>query len=103
MLFNQVAREAVVPRGHWRVGGEHHLARDAWDRVLEHEAFFVHARANGLEDGEDTVAFVEMQDSRCDSHCPKRTEPADAEQQLLADANASVTAIEPRRELAVLG
>ena len=103
VLFDQIAGEAVVPRGHRRVGRENHLARHAWERVLEHEAFFLHARANGLEDGEDAVALVEVQDPGGDTHRPERTEPADAEQQLLADADASITAIQPRRELAVLG
>ena len=46
--------------------------------------------------------FVQVQHARGDAHGPQRAEAADAQQQLLADADAAVAAVEARRQLAVL-
>ena len=48
------------------------------------------------------MPFVQVQDARRDAQRRERADAADAEQQLLADADALVAAVEPRGQLAVL-
>ena len=78
-------------------------SRGTWlAAVVEVDAFVFHAGADGFEDGEAAVAFVEMQDAGRNAHGVESAEAADAEQQLLADAHAGVAAVEARGELAIL-
>ena len=53
--------------------------------------------------GKPAVAFVQVKYARRDAHGFERTEAAYAEQQLLPDASARITAIEARGQLAVVG
>ena len=79
-------------------------SRGTWlAAAVEVDAFFLHAVANGLEDGEAAVALVEMQNARRDAHGLEGAKAADAEQQFLADAGAAVAAVEARGEFAVFG
>ena len=59
--------------------------------------------ARQLEGGKRAVPFVEVDDARRDAERRQRLDPADAEQQLLADADAIVAAVQPRRQAAILG
>ena len=93
--------EAIVARGHRRVRGEDDLRRDAAERLVGVDAFGGHALPHELERGEGAVAFVQMHDARRDAERCERADAADAEQQLLADADALVAAVEPRRQLAI--
>ena len=101
VLFDEVGAEAVVAGGDGRVGGEDDFAGNLAGGGVEVEAFFFHAGADGFEDGEAAVAFVEMENAGRDAHGLERAEAADAEQQLLADAGAGVAAVEARGGLAV--
>ena len=63
----------------------------------------MHAVADGFEDGEAAVAFVEMQDAGGDAHGFQCAESAYAEKQFLANAGAAVAAVEARGELEIFG
>ena len=78
-------------------------ARHAAERLPGVDAFGLHPLAHQLERGERAVAFVEVHDARRDAQRRERPHAADAEQQLLADADAIVAAVEPRGQLAILG
>ena len=62
-----------------------------------------HPLADHLQPGEGAVPFVQVEHARVDAQRLQRADAADAQQQLLADAHAVVAAVEPRRQLAVLG
>ena len=57
--------------------------------------------AHQLQRGERAVAFVQVDDARRNTHRQQRADAADAEQQLLTDANAIVAAVQARGQLAV--
>ena len=63
----------------------------------------VHPPPHQLERGERAVPLVQMHDAGRDAERRERADAADAEQQLLADADALIAAVQPRRQLAVLG
>ena len=63
----------------------------------------LHPLADQLERRKRAVPFVQVHDARRDAQRRERAHAADAEQQLLADADALVAAVEPRRQLAILG
>ena len=79
-----------------------HLARNLPRGRIKFQALLFHARADGLEDGEAAVAFIQMQHARRDAHGFKRAIAAHAQQQLLPDAGARIAAIEPRRGVKTL-
>ena len=77
-------------------------ADDAAQRFPGVDAFGGHPLPHQLEAGERAVSFVQVQDARRDAQRRERPHAADAEQQFLADADALVAAVEPRRQLAIL-
>ena len=91
MLLDEIRMKPIVTGGHRRVGGEDDLRGDPPQRLPGVDAFALHAMAHQLEGGERAVPFVEMRDARRDAHRDQRAHAADAEQQLLADADAVVT------------
>ena len=103
VLVDERRREAVVAGRHRRVRREDDLRRDAADRLPRVDAFGGHPLAHELERGERAVALVQVQDAGRDAQRRQRAHAADAEQQLLPDADALVAAVEPRRQLAILG
>jgi hypothetical protein len=103
MFFDEVGVEAIVTGGNGRVGGEDDFAGDTRNGIVEIDAFFLHAGADGFEDGESAVAFVKVKDAGGDADGLKSAEATDAEQQFLADAGAGVAAVEAGGEEAVIG
>ena len=103
VLFDELGAEAVVAGGDGCVGGEDDLARDLAGGLVEGDAFFDHAIADGLEDCEAAVALVEVKDPGGDAHGLECAEAADAEEELLTDAGAAVAAVEARGELEIFG
>ena len=103
VLFDEVGRKAIVAGRHRRVRREHDLRGHAARGFVDADAFGLHPAANQLERGKRTVPFVEVNDTRRDAERGQRLDAADAEQQFLPDANAVVAAVEPRRQLAILG
>ena len=95
VLLDQVGAEPVVTRGHRRVRREDHFPRNLAGGGGKVDALLLHAGANGLKDGEAAVPFVQVQNPRRDAHRLQRAIAADAQQQLLADARAHVSAIQP--------
>ena len=91
-----------MPGRHRRVRREDDLRRDAPERFPRVDAFGLHPLADQLERGERAVPFVEVDDAGRDAQRVERAHAADAEQQLLADADAIVAAVEPRGQLAIL-
>ena len=96
VLFDQIGAEAIMAGGHRRMRGEDDFARNLLRGSVEVQAFFFHAVADGLEDREAAVAFVQMQNAGRDAHGLERAKAADAEQQLLADAGARIAAVKAR-------
>ena len=103
VLVDQRRREAIVARRHRRVRREHDLRRDSAQRFGGADAFGRHALARQLERGKRAVSLVEMDDTRRDAERRQRLDPAHAKQQLLADADAIVAAVQPRCQAAILG
>ena len=88
---------------HRRVGGEDDVRGDDAQRFVRRQALALHPLPRELERREGAVAFVQVGDAGRVAERPQRPRAADAEQQLLADAGPLVAAVEPRRQLAVLG
>ncbi len=103
VLVDEGGAEAVVAGRHGRVRREDDLRRDAAQGLPRVDALDDHTLAHDLERGERAVALVEMEDAWRDAERRQRAHAADAEQQLLPDADAVVAAVEPRRQLAILG
>ncbi len=103
VLVDESGGEAVVPGRDRRVRREDDLRRDAAERFPGVDAFDDHALADELERGERAVALVEMEHAGRDAERRQGADAADAEQQLLPDADAVVAAVEPRRQLPILG
>ncbi len=103
VLVDERGSEAVVAGRHRRVGREDDLRRHTPQRFPRVDAFDDHALADELERGERAVALVEMEHARRDAERRERADAADAEQQFLPDPDAVVAAVEPRRQLAILG
>ena len=61
----------------------------------------LHPPSHQLQHGKRAVSLVEVHHARRDAERRERLHAADAEQQLLPDAHALVTAVQPRRQLAV--
>ena len=101
VLFDQRCREAIVPGGNRRVGGEARHARDAPAGGVEGQAVGRHGVAHHLQDGEHAVPFVQVQHARLDAHCAERAHAADAQHQLLTDPGAQVATVEPRGQVAI--
>jgi hypothetical protein len=80
MFFNQPAVKAVVSRRHRGVRGEGDLSRDPRHSLMEVDAFFLHPVADGFENREPAMTFVEMQNSGSDPHRFQSAKAADAEQ-----------------------
>ena len=101
--FDQVGGEPVVARGDRGVGGED-IARGAgFARLGKGEVLFLHEGADALERQEGRVAFVHVADAGLDAQGVEGPEPANAEQDLLADAHFPVAAVEVGGDLPVLG
>ncbi len=94
MFLDQVGIEAVVPGGNGRVRRENNLARNARDGGVKPDAFIFHPHANGFEDGEGAVTFVEVKDARSNSESFQGAQSTHAEEQLLANANAQVASVQ---------
>ena len=102
VFFDQAGVEAVVAGRHGRVGREDNLARDARDCLAEVDAFFLHAAADGLQNAEGAVAFIQVQYAGRNSHRRKarsRRRPAGVPD----GCGCGIAAIEARSQFAVFG
>jgi hypothetical protein len=103
VFLDQVGAEAVVPGRDRRVRGEDGLAGDPLQGLVEGDPLGRHALADDLQPGEGAVALVEVQHPRVDVQGPQRPDAADAQQQLLADPDPAVAAVQVGRQLPILG
>ena len=102
MLFDEAGREAIVPGGNGRVRGEDDLRGHAAHGLLGIDALRFHPAPDELERGKGTVPLIEMHHARRDPERVQRANPADAEQQLLADPDTLIAAVQPGRQLPIL-
>ena len=71
--------------------------------IVEAEAVVFHPLANDFERGKHAVTFVQMVHAGRDAQGRQGANAADAQHQLLANAGAMVSAVEPAGQLAVFG
>src|SRR5579862_3073580 len=102
MLFNESSVESVVARRDRRMGGKHDFPGHPRYRLIEAQAFFFHPAAYRFEHRKSAVSFIQVQNSRRDSHRSQGAEASYPEQQFLANSNAAVAAVKARRKLPVL-
>ena len=93
VVADQRGAEDLVAGGDGRVGGEDGGGLDVRDRVVGRHAV-LDERADALDREEGGVALVHVEDVRVDAERLERTDAADAEQQLLADAVLAVAGVE---------
>ena len=103
VLLDELRREPIVPGRHRRVRGEDDLRRHAAHRFVRADALDIHPPPHQLERRKGAVSLVQMHDAGRDVERGQRAHAADAEQQLLADPDALIAAVEPGGQLAVLG
>ncbi len=102
VFFNQIGRKAVVAGGHRSVGGKDHFPGNLIGCGVEVQAFFLHAIAHRLQDRETAVPFVEVKDARRNAHGLQCAKAADAQEQLLPNTRARVSAVQARAQFQVL-
>ncbi len=102
VVLHELATEAVDARRHRRVRGEHAAAPHRLDRRGER-----HARSNLLADPleaeEPGVPLVHVEHLRIDAERPQRPNPADAEDDLLAQPVVRVPAVQAVGDLDPVG
>jgi hypothetical protein len=93
VLLHQVGVEPVVTGGHRSVRSENRLPRNPADRMIETDSLALHAVANGFQNSEPAVTFIQVQNTGRDAHGFEGAETSDAEQQFLANPDARVSSI----------
>ena len=102
VTVRQLRGEPVVARIHGRVGGENGALRHVLGGAGEVRPRRFHAQPRVLQRGEGAVPLVQVQAAPVDARGVQRADAAHAQQQLLADADALIAEVQPRRQLAVL-
>ena len=95
VLLHQRQREAVDARGHRGVGGEDAAGPHRLDGLGVAEPVAHHQLADALQAQEPGVALVGVEHLGLDAHGLQRPDPADAQQDLLAQPVLGVAAVEP--------
>src|ERR1700722_13270457 len=93
--------KTVVARRYRRMRREHHLAGNSGNGLIEADSFVDHTSPNGLQHREPAMALVHVIDARGNAHLAESAHPANAQQQLLANADTAVAAVQTRRQLAI--
>ena len=101
MLLDQGGGEAVVPGGDGGVRREDGHLRDVADRLAERRRVGLHHRADHLQPREGAMPLVQVEHRGRDPQGVQDADAADAQEQFLADPDARVAAVEPRRQRAV--
>src|SRR5579872_4295664 len=102
MLLDQIGMEPIVSGRNGSMRGEDNLAGNSRHCCIESDSLVLHAHTNRFQHGERAMTFVEVQNSRSNPQRSQSSEPAHTEQQLLPNTDAEVSAIQTRRQLAVL-
>ena len=103
VFLDEFGVKAIMACRNRGVGGEDHFPWNLVRGGIKVQAFFLHAVPNRFEHGEPAVPLVEVEDARGDAHGLQRAKTADAEQQFLTNARASIAAVEARSEFQILG
>ena len=101
VFLDQIGRKAIVPGGHRRVGGEDHFPGDLVGSGVEVQAFFLHAVTHRLQHREPAVPLVEVKDAWSNAHGLQCAKAADAQEQLLPNTRAGVSAVQARAQFEV--
>src|SRR5688572_9657665 len=101
MMLEPVEVECVVTGGHGRVGRKNRRAAHGHERFVEGHTFG-DVLVNPLKDDKAGMPFVQMPYGRGNAERAKRADPADAENDFLLQARFAITAVQTRREIAVL-
>ena len=74
VLLDEVGIEPVVAGGHRRMRGKDYFAGNLAGGMVEVQALFFHAIANGLKDREAAVSLVQVENAGRDAHGLERAE-----------------------------
>src|ERR1035441_2153020 len=102
MLFDKGSVKAVVAGGHGGMGGENDLPRNATHGFVEAQPLVLHPVADGFEHYECAMAFIEVKNARRHAHGPEGPKTPNSKNQLLANSNVRVAAVELRGQSAIL-
>src|SRR5205809_7792239 len=94
MFFHQIWMESIVTCRHRRMRRENHFPRHAANGFIKADPLIFHPGSNRFENSERAVAFVEMKNSRSDSHGAQGTEISDSKQEFLPNPYGSGAAID---------
>ena len=92
--LDQLPGEPIDAGGHRSVGGEHRAGADRLERLVEAEAVELHATPDPLESEEAGMALVGVEHLDVDTQRIERPDPADAEEDLLAETVLHVAPVE---------
>ncbi len=81
--------------------GEDDFTSDSCRGFVESDTLFLHTIAYRLQNCERAVTFVKVKHARRYSHCLQSAKASNSQKQFLPDPDASVTAIQSRRQIPV--
>src|SRR6266404_2542648 len=103
VLFDRIRFKAIVARRHRSVSYKYDFTRHARHRTFESDPFVFHAHANGFQNCEAAVSFVEVEHAGLDPQLSQGAQPSHPKQQLLPNANAAISTVQTRSQLSVFG
>src|SRR5690349_18789438 len=93
ILSHHLLRERIVSSGDWRVSGKNVGRRDDLKRRIKIEFLVGDVATNSFEREKRRMPFVHMIDIRFNPECAKRSNAADAEDDLLAHPHFLIPAV----------
>jgi hypothetical protein len=94
MLFDQIGVKAIVAGGHRRMSRKNNFTRDPRYGAFKADAFVFHPHANRIQHGKSAVTFIQVKHSGLDSELSERAQASHSEQQLLANPDATIAAVQ---------
>src|SRR5262249_34510099 len=102
MFLYETCMESIMTGGHRRMSGENNFPRDPSDGFLKTDAFVLHPRANRFQQYKPAVPFVQMENTRSDPHRSEGTEGSNTKQEVLANSNTHIAAVQTRCQVTIL-
>ncbi len=93
VFFHQLRGENIVPRGHGGVGGESRIAPNHLRGLAEGHPVILHEEAGPFQSEEDGVPFIHVPGGGEEVQGPEDPDPADPQDDLLADPVLPVPAV----------
>ena len=103
VVLDELRGEHVIARRHRRVRGEASAGGDGFAGGGEIEPVLVHHDPNAFQPAERGVPLVHVAHGRRLAQRPQGPDAADAQHHLLADAHVVIAAVEPGRDLPIVG